>query len=311
MTLTILFSGRSSDWTKYGASLRAGFREAGIAAHLSPEPGPPEAVDYIIYAPNPALQDFTPYTRLRAVLSLWAGVETIVGNPTLSVPLVRMVEPGLQEGMVEWVVGHTLRHHLGIDAILRAQDGTWAPRVPPLARNRPVTVLGLGALGAASAAALAALNFPVTGWSRAPRTVPGVTCLAGPDAFEAALATAQILVLLLPLTPETDSLLDAARLALLPEGAVILNPGRGALIDDAALLDALDSGRLGHATLDVFRTEPLPAGHRFWSHPGITVTPHIASETRADTAAAAIARNIRRDLDGEPLQNVVDMGLGY
>jgi glyoxylate/hydroxypyruvate reductase A len=154
---------------------------------------------------------------------------------------------------------------------------------------------------------LRALNFPVTGWSRTEK--PG--CLHGEEGLRKALSGAQIVVLLLPKTPETENLLNAERLALLPKGAVILNPGRGALIDDAALLAALDAGHIGHATLDVFRVEPLPADHPFWTHPRVTVTPHIAADTRAYSAARVIAENIRRGEAGEPFLHLVDRARGY
>ncbi len=272
---------------------------------------PPEAVDYILYAPTGPVTDFTPFTRAKAVLSLWAGVERIVTNPTLTLPLARMVDDGLAEGMVEWVTGHVLRHHLGMDQDICRQDARWQVHIPPLARDRRVSVLGLGALGAACARALAGLNFDVAGWSRTPRTLPGVACFHGAEGLRAVLERAEILVLLLPATAATDNTLSARTLAWLPEGAVVINPGRGQLIDDAALLEALDAGRVGHATLDVFRVEPLPADHRYWHHPRVTVTPHIASETRPASAAQVIAENIRRGESGAPLLHLVDRAAGY
>ncbi|SFC03308.1 2-hydroxyacid dehydrogenase [Tropicimonas isoalkanivorans] len=311
MTPKVLFAATDTAWQEYEGHLGHALAAAGIEAELSPEAGPPETVDYIVYAPSSKLKDFTPFTRLKAVLNLWAGVEHVVGNQTLRVPLARMVDQGLTEGMVEWVTGHVLRHHLNIDHALSHQSGEWVRHVPPLARHRPVTVLGLGALGAASAQALAGLNFPVTGWSRTPRDVAGIDCLSGPAGLEEALARAEILVLLLPLTPGTEDLINAAHIDQLPRGAVILNPGRGRLIDDDALLAALDAGHLGHATLDVFRTEPLPPDHPFWAHPKVTVTPHIASETRPDTASEVIAENIRRGEAGEPFLHLVDRDRGY
>ncbi len=297
-------------WEEYRTPLRLAFAEAGLDVDLRTD-FPPEKVDYIVYAPSSPLQDFAPYVRTKAVLNLWAGVENVAGNSTLTMPLCRMIEPGLTEGMVEWVTGHVLRHHLGIDAHLAGQDGVWRTDVPPLARDRTVAVLGLGELGAVCAAALAALNFRVTGWSRSPKRVPGVVCRAGEGALVDVLAAAEILVLLLPLTPETESLMDRSRLAALPRGAVVINPGRGALIDDAALLAALDSDQIGHATLDVFRDEPLPADHPFWAHPRVTVTPHVASATRTTTAARSIAENIRRGEAGQPLEGLVDRARGY
>ena len=310
MTLTILFAASDANWADYAAPLRTAIAETGLAATLTRDAVAAE-VDYIVYAPSSPLQDFTPFTRCKAVLSLWAGVERIVGNATLTQPLCRMVDPALTEGMVEWVVGHALRHHLGMDRHIVNPGHVWDPTCPPLARERPVAMLGMGELGTACAQALAALHFPVTGWSRTPKTVPGIPCLHGEAGLDDVLQGAQIVVTLLPRTPETENTLDARRLALLPRGAVILNPGRGALINDDALLDALDSGQIGHATLDVFRVEPLPADHRYWSHPRVTVTPHIAADTRAPSASRVIAENIRRAEAGEPLLNRVDRSRGY
>ncbi len=297
-------------WKEWKHPLSLELARAGLEAELSRKHAPGE-VDYIVYAPNPEFSDFTPYTRAKAVLSLWAGVEDIVPNKTLTQPLTRMVDTGLREGMVEWVTGHVLRHHLGMDAHIVNPGHDWVPVAPPLARNRKVTILGLGDLGTACAEALRALNFQVTGWSRSRKSLPGITCLSGADGLAQALGEAEILVLLLPLTAATENLLNAERLALLPEGAVILNPGRGALIDDDALLAALDAGQIGHATLDVFRTEPLPEDHPYWRHPRVTVTPHIASETRVETAAQVIAENIRRSEAGESLLHLVDRDAGY
>ncbi len=306
--IRVLYAGgaeRAEDWT--GPLARA-FDAAGLDVDLSADP-PPEEVDVIVYAPNPEMSDFTPYVNARAVLSLWAGVETIVTNETLTQPLARMVDPGLTEGMVEYVCAHVLRHHLGLDGHIGARE--WRPEPPPLARSRRVGVLGLGALGAACAAALAELHFEVTGWARSPKEIAGVRCLSGGDGFAETLATSEILVLLLPLTSETEDLIGAAALARLPEGAILLNPARGALVVEADLLAALESGRLSHATLDTFRTEPLPGDHPFWTHPGVTVTPHIASATRPETAATVIAENTRRAMAGEPLLHLVDRDAGY
>lgn len=310
MSVNILFAADDRLWQDYAAPLRTALSEAGVDARLATDIAPAQ-VDYIVYSPGSAVQDFTPFTRCKAVLNLWAGVENVAPNPTLTQPLARMVDDGLTRGMVEWVTGHVLRHHLGLDTHVLHQDGTWRHEAPPLAADRPVTVLGLGALGRACGQALAGLGFPVTGWARSAHEVPGLRCLHGAQGLEQALERAHILVLLLPLTPQTDSLVNAARLATLPQGAVILNPGRGALIDDDALLAALDSGHLGHATLDTFRTEPLPPEHPFWAHPRVTVTPHIASETRPASAARVIAENVRRGEAGEPLLHLVDRDRGY
>ena len=308
MSINVLFSARPALWPVYEPLLTKGLSgmDVTIATDL-----PPEQVDYVVFAPNGGLQDFTPFKRLKAVLSLWAGVEKIAGNETLTVPLARMVDHGLTQGMTEWVVGHVLRYHLGMDRHIMVQDGVWAPDPPPLASERTVCVLGLGALGQAAAGALSSLGFNVIGWSRTAKTIPGVNSLHGPDGLRRALAQADIVVLLLPDTPATENTLNAETLALLPKGARIINPGRGALIDDDALLHALDTGQIAHATLDVFRTEPLPPQHPYWAHPNVTVTPHIASETRPETAAQVICDNIRRNEAGQPLLHLVDRDLGY
>ncbi len=310
MPLTIYFAAPAL-WEEYHEALPTALAEAGLKFDLVSDAADPAQVDYIVYAPSAPLQDFTPFTRAKAVLSLWAGVERIVGNATLTQPLCRMVDPYLTEGMVEWVAGHTLRHHLGMDRHIANPGHVWDPTCPPLARTRPVTILGLGTLGTAAARALAALNFPVTGWSRTPKDVAGIRCLHGQAGLENALSSAAIVVLLLPKTPDTEAILNPRTLAMLPRGAVILNPGRGALIDDAALLSALDSGHVGHATLDVFRVEPLPQDHPYWSHPRVTVTPHIAADTRPSSAAKVIAENIRRGEAGLPFLHLVDRTLGY
>lgn len=297
-------------WPEYETELPAALAEAGIEARVVTE-ARPEEVDYIVYAPNSPLQDFTPYVRTRAVMNLWAGVERIVGNKTLTQPLTRMVDPGLTEGMVEWVVGHALRHHLGMDRHIVNPGHVWDPTCPPLARQRPVAMLGIGALGLACARALQTLHFPVTGWSRTAKDIPGLRTLSGMDGLREALSTAAIVVTLLPKTPETENILNAETLSWLPKRAFLLNPGRGPLIDDQALLAALASGQVVHATLDVFRVEPLPQDHPFWTHPQVTVTPHIAADTRAHTAARVLAENIRRCEAGEPLLHLVDRARGY
>ncbi len=311
MTVSALFDASDQDWLAYKDRLPAACARLGVDLDLSRDHTPAD-VDYLIYSPAGSIRDFTPFTRAKAVLSLWAGVERIVDNPTLTQPLTRLVDAGLRQGMVEWVTAQVLRHHLGMDRHINGQDGVWRNVPPRLADTRPVTILGMGELGTACAAMLIQLGFPVTGWSRTSKTLPGLQrSLSGEDGLAAALAGTDIIVLLLPLTRVTENLMNAARLALTPPGCVLINPGRGGLIDDLALLDALDRGQIGHATLDVFRTEPLPPEHPYWAHPRVTVTPHIASVTPAHTAAHVIAENIRRGEAGEPFLYVVDRKRGY
>lgn len=306
--MKVLFAAPAHYWQLWALHLRASCPEMELARE-----GDPAGFDALIYAPGypeggQAL-DFRPFTRARLVQSLWAGVERIVANSTLTQPLCRMVDPGLAEGMADYCTGWALRAHLGMDHY--AQDGVWRhDQTPPLARDRNVVVLGMGELGRAVATALAGLGFRVTGWSQSGRPHPGIEVLAGP-ALPKVLARAEILVSLLPDTTGTRDLLNAARLALLPRGATIINAGRGTLIDEAALISALDQGQVGHAVLDVFRTEPLPPEHPFWAHPGITVTPHVAAETRPATASPVVAENLRRAMRGAPLLHVVDRARGY
>ncbi len=310
MTINVLFSASDERWASYRDTFEAAFVRAGLDVALARDHAP-EVVDYILLAPGGPVSDFGPFVRAKAVFCLWAGVEKLIGNPTLTLPLTRMVEAGLSEGMREWVTAHVLRHHVGMDAHIRAEGPVWDPVSPKLARERPVTILGLGALGQACGLALAGLGFPVTGWSRTEKAVPGIRCLWGADGLEAALRGAEVVVLLVPATPETENLMNARTLALPARGAFLLNPGRGVLVDDDALLAALDAGQIGHATLDTFRVEPLPEDHPYWRHPQVTVTPHIAAETRADSSAEVVAENLRRGEAGEPYLYLVDRARGY
>ena len=300
--MKVLFA--ADGWDKWAPAIRAACPEAELLQSATPD-----SVDAIIYAPNGPGCDFAAYPSARLVQSLWAGVERIAPDPALTQPLARMVDPGLEQGMIDYCAGWMLRIHLGMDRY--AQDGVWRNEVvPPLAPQRRVTVLGAGALGQAVAGALKGLGFDVVSWSASGRGAPGVPALAGPD-LPQALARADILLLLLPDTAQTRGLLNAGTLALLPKGAAIINPGRGTLIDEAALLSALDQGHVSQAVLDVFQTEPLPPEHPFWSHPRVVVTPHIASETRVETAALVVAENLRRVMRGEAPLHLVDRAKGY
>ncbi|ATX66452.1 2-hydroxyacid dehydrogenase [Roseinatronobacter bogoriensis] len=310
MTLTVLFAAGDAAFAEYQQPLRDAFVHHGLKVALVTDAAPAD-VDYIVYSPASTLRDFTPYTRCKAVLNLWAGVEKIVGNPTLTQPLARMVDPALTRGMVEYVCGHVLRYHLGMDAYISAPAGQWIAQEPPLAPERVVGILGLGELGRACADALVRLGFTVEGWSSRPKDVPDVTCHHGAEGFNLLLQRSDILVTLLPLTSQTENVLDAEAFAQMRDGSWFINPGRGALIDDDALLDAIDSGKIKGATLDVFRIEPLPADHPFWATPNITITPHIAATTRAESASNVIASNIARVEAGQTLLHKVDQQRGY
>ena len=309
--INILFAAVTERWDQYKRPLKKELDLTGLEYKLSEKLTPSE-VDYIIYAPNSSIKDFSVFTNLKAVLNLWAGVEDVVNNKTLKVPLARMVDEGLTQGMKEWVLGHVMRYHLGIDLHIFGQDGQWRDwSAPPLASQRKVTILGLGALGAECANALAKVGFNVRGWSLTEKSISNVICHHGFKGLQKLLFGSEIIILLLPSTAATENIINTKTISYLSKNAVIINPGRGTLIDETALLKSLDDGKLAHATLDVFRQEPLPADHLFWQHPKITVTPHIASETRPTTASQVIATNIDRFEKGKPLLYQVNFEAGY
>ena len=250
---------------------------------------------------------------LELVLSLNAGIEHLLASSEGpdGVPIVRMVDPGLVDGMVEWVAAHVLAWHRNLFVYHDQQRaGAWTPHAELMARERIATVLGAGALGGPVAAMLATLGFRVRTWSRSGRITPGIEGF-GSSRLDEAATGANILVNLLPATAETANLIDAALLGRLAPGALLVNAGRGAAVVDADVLAGLDSGQLASAVLDVFRTEPLPADHPFWSHPKVFVSPHVAAPTHARTAVAVMAESIRRHERGEMVPHIVDRTLGY
>ncbi|HYE51733.1 MAG TPA: glyoxylate/hydroxypyruvate reductase A [Azospirillaceae bacterium] len=285
----------------------------GLTVWRWPDMPDPAAVRYaLVWKPPPGLLATLP--NLEVVFSLGAGVDALLKDPTLPrVPLVRMVEPGLTEGMTEYVCLHVLRWHRDAPLFERQQrEKVWhQPVHQSLARERRVGILGLGVLGSDAAAALTALRFDVAGWSRTRKELPGVTCFHGQDQLPDFLARTEILVCLLPLTPDTAGILNARLFAGLPRGAVVINAARGQHMVERDLLDALESGHIAGATLDVFQEEPLPPDHPFWTHPRVTVTPHVAAITQARTAVAQVVEGLRRARAGLPLQNLVDRDLGY
>jgi glyoxylate/hydroxypyruvate reductase A len=254
------------------------------------------------------------YPNLKAILSLAAGVDALMKDQTLppGVPIARLTDPGLTQTMTEYVTLAVLRHHRHIDAFERRQrEGRWVYELPPDVAERRVGVMGLGVLGGEAVAGLRDHGFEVAGWSRSEKSLEGVECFHGAQGLTPFLARTEILVCLLPLTPETENILDAGLFAALPESAYVINVARGLHLVEEDLLAALQSGHIAGATLDVFRQEPLPAGHPFWDHPNVLLTPHIAAAGNPRTAAPRMAENIRRALAGEPLIDLVDVGVGY
>ena len=274
----------------------------------------PSGVDILLYEPSGTVKDLGPYRGVSAIQSLWAGIETLLKNETLppKPPLLRMVEDGMTEGMTDYVVGNVYRAHLGFTAQQDDQaKGIWGNANPPLSRDRKVGIVGLGALGRDAAETLSRARFDVSGWSRSRKEIEGVRCFSGPDGLRKMLSETEILVLLAPLTPDTENLMDAAAFSTMPSGAHIINAARGPIIDDSALLAALDSGQIVTATLDVFRSEPLPKGHMFWSHPKVMITPHVASVTRIGSAARTIIEQVERFETGRPFLHMVNREIGY
>ena len=270
------------------------------------------ACEFAIVA-NPDTRDLATLPQLKWVHSVWAGVERLIDELQHSpVEIVRLVDPQLAQTMAEAVLAWTLYLHRDMPRYARQQAaGQWLEHDYVRPQEKTVALLGLGELGLASAARLLAAGFQVSGWSRSRKAVPGVQCFAGDEELPALLAGADILVCLLPLTPQTLDMLDAPTLAHLKPGAALINFARGAIIDDHALRAALDSGQLAHAVLDVFRAEPLPAAQWQWQHPQVTVLPHISGPTNRDTAAAIVAANVGRYRVTGALPVVVDKQRRY
>ncbi len=270
-----------------------------------------------VWRPPPGLLAELP--QLAAIFSLGAGVDHLLSDPRLpDVPVARIVDPDLTARMSEWVVLNCLMHLRQTRRYARQQrERLWDDDDDqPAARDVRVGILGLGELGRDAAAKLKALGFRVAGWSAGPKSAPGLQCFHGPDGLDAMLAETDILVCLLPLTPQTRGILNARLIAKLPRdgrlgGPVLLNAGRGGLQVEADILAALESGALKGASLDVFENEPLANDSPLWRHPAVFVTPHNAALSHPDAVAAAIADQILAHERGESLRNVVDRGRGY
>jgi glyoxylate/hydroxypyruvate reductase len=266
---------------------------------------------------NPPRESLVGLPRLRLIQSLWAGVDRLLDDPTLppDVPIARMVDPALTAAMAETALWAVLSLHRGFFVYQRQQrNAVWRQLPQRRADELPVTLLGLGTMGLACARALAQQGYQVTAWTREAmaRDVPvGVTHVHGDDALWPCLSGTSIVINLLPLTAATRGLLDARFFSALPRGAALVNLARGAHIVEADLRAALGSGRLGHAVLDVFETEPLDAKHPFWRHPKVTVLPHVAALTDPRSAAALVASNVHALANGQPVAHLIDRARGY
>ena len=252
--------------------------------------------------------------NLKSVLVLGAGVDSVLSDPELpvDVPVVRLVDGGLPGPMAEYALYAVLHFQRRMSNYLEQQrKSVWYPQPELLAPEWPVGVMGLGVIGATVARRIRAQEFPVSGWCRTQKTLDGIDVFAGAASFNAFLSRARVLVNVLPLTPQTQGILDARAFSAMPRGSYLVNIARGGHIIEADLLSALDSGQLAGAMLDVFLEEPLPAAHPFWRHPGIMVTPHVAAPTLASQAQAQVLDNIGRLERGEMPVGIVNRGRGY
>lgn len=283
-----------------------------IQLHLWPELGDPQQIEVLIaWQPPETLMETFP--NLKVLLSVGAGADQfdLAALPP-DLPVVRMIEPGLTQGMVEYVTFAVLGLHRDMVRYLQQQrEEKWLAHSVKPAATRRVGVMGLGELGQAALRQLASFGFNCAGWSRTPRELDGVECFHGAAQLGAFLARSDILVCLLPLTAETRGLLNRDLFSQLPRGAALVQAGRGAQLNHQDLLDALDSGQLGAAVIDVTDPEPLPPTHPFWRHPAIWLTPHIASQTQSESAVAALLENLRRYQRGEAMIGLIDRARGY
>lgn len=251
--------------------------------------------------------------RLKAIFNIGAGVDALMKLKIPShVQVVRLDDAGMSVQMAEYVCHALIRHFREFDGYeADVAQGKWSYRKPRSRADFPVGVMGLGVLGERVAKAVAQFDFPVMGWSRSPKKVDGVRCFAGEAQFDDFLKASKVLVCLLPLTPATQGIMRLDTLARLQPGGYVINVARGAHLVEEDLITLIDSGHLGGATLDVFRTEPLPAGHPFWAHAKISVTPHTSARTLRDQTIAQIAGKIMAFERGEAIAGMVDAVRGY
>jgi len=275
------------------------------------EPGAPAADYAVVWAPPQAFLDQQP--QLKALFNIGAGVDALL---KLRLPsqaqVVRLDDAGMSVQMAEYVCHAVIRHFREFDGYeADVKQGRWSYRKPRSRAECAVGVMGLGVLGARVAQALRVFEFPVNGWSLALKTVEGVRGFSGAAQFNDFLAASRVLVNLLPLTPDTQDIMNRSTLSRLQPGGYVINVARGAHLVEDDLIALIDAGHLAGATLDVFRTEPLPAAHPFWTHPKITVTPHTSARTMRDESIAQIAGKILALEQGQPIAGIVDPVRGY
>ena len=306
MNITICFD--KLDPRPWVQGLQNAFPLATVSAWV---PGAPQADHAIVWAPPQSFIDEQP--GLQTLFNIGAGVDALL---LLKLPphlkVVRLDDAGMSVQMAEYVCHAVIRHFREFDGYdVDTQSGKWSYRKPGSRADFAVGVMGLGVLGERVAKALQVFDFPVNGYSRSPKDLPGIRCFSGAQALPDFLAATRVLVNLMPLTPETENILNQATLSQLQTGAYLINVARGKHLVEEDLIHLIDQGHLAGATLDVFRTEPLPAAHPFWQHPKITVTPHTSARTLREESIAQIVGKIQALQRGEAINGVVDPLRGY
>ncbi len=284
----------------------------GVEIRAWPDFGDLADIEIVLtYSPPPGLLGSLP--NLKAVINLFAGVEKLLAVPDLpDVPIGRTVDPTMAHDMAHYVLLHVLRYFRQMPTVeARQRTRTWEWMKAPKVEEHEVGLMGIGGMGRPIAELLASIGLHVRAWSRSPREIDGITCFHGDHQLDAFLGGTRILVVVLPMTGATIGIVNARNLAAMPRGSYLINIGRGEHVVDDDLFAALDSGQLAHATLDVFRQEPLPADSPFWDQPRITVTPHHSGNVRVESKSRLLAENIRRALAGEALLDPVDRARGY
>ena len=311
MAGALLFSSRLDDPLAWSQALAALMPDLDI--RVSPALGNPAEIETALVWRPPA-GEMAALPNLKLIINLGAGVDPLLADPTIPphIPVARLGDAPMAQMMSQFVSFAVLRHHRDIARYERQHRAAhWHYELPLPSYQRRVGVMGLGLLGGTAARTLAGLGFAVAGWARSPHTIDGVECHHGAAGLGAFLARTDILVVLLPLTPETRHIVGREALYHLPRGAKLVNCGRGGTVDEVALLAAIRDGQIAEATLDVFETEPLPADHPFWGMEQVLVLPHTGSIAIPEISSRDVVENIRRLRAGEPLLNIVERGRGY
>ena len=310
--MAILLSTKAHTMQDWKAALLA--VDPSLEIRLFPDAGDPAEIEAAVVWTAHDMMELRRYPNLKLIVSMGAGVDHLLRapGPPPGIPVARLKDVLLTSAMAEWVLLNVLRFHRQ-DPEYRAlqQRKEWLELSAPSTSERRIGILGIGELGSASARVLTSLGFPVMGWSRSAKTLPGVQTFHGADGLMAMAAKTDILICLLPLTPETRGVLNAKLLSALPRGAYVINGARGGHMVAQDMLAALDSGHIAGAALDVFEPEPLPPESPFWSHPKVFLTPHAASITIPSSVAPQVVENIHNMRNGRPLINLVDFSLGY